>query len=161
MNATVDPDLLKLVQQHVNTLKTDVEQLTFEVQEDKKRVTQALKDILTSLEELEARVASVQHEQEVMKQKQSLLSKTVDALQSDVDTRVVSVQHEQEVMKQEQSSLSIKVDAMQTDLETLKLLQQEDVQRRVTHMEKQRSSQSCPEENQDRGIDILLTSFSG
>jgi len=40
---------------------------------------------------------------------------------------------------------------MQTDLETLKLLQQEDVQRRVTHMEKQRSSQSCPEENQDRG----------
>ena len=31
----MDPDLLKLVQHHVNSLKTDVEQLTFEVQEDK------------------------------------------------------------------------------------------------------------------------------
>ena len=141
MNATVDPDLLKLVQQHVCTLKTDVELLTFEVQGDRERVSQALKNITTRLKELEARVASVQYEQEVMKQKQS-----------DVDTRVVNVEREQEIMKEERSSLSIKVDAMQTDME--------DVQQRVTHIEKQRSCQSCPEENQDRGIDILLTRSS-
>ena len=136
MNAAVDSDLLKLVQQHVNTLKSDVNQLTFEVQEDKERVSKALKDISTSLEELEARVANVQHEQEVLKQKQS-----------DVDTRVVNVQRDQEVM--------IRVDAMQTAADL------EDVQQRDTHMEKQRSSQSCPEENQDRGMDNLVTRSSG
>ena len=42
MNTTVDRDLLKLVQQHVNALETDVEQLTFEVQEERKRVSQVL-----------------------------------------------------------------------------------------------------------------------
>ncbi|KAJ7375992.1 hypothetical protein OS493_037544 [Desmophyllum pertusum] len=59
MNPTVDPDLLTLVQQHVNTLRTDVDQLTFEVQEDRERVSRALNDISTSLDELEARIASV------------------------------------------------------------------------------------------------------
>jgi len=125
MNATVDPDLLKLVQQHVNTLKTDVEVLAFEVQEDKEQVSQALKDISTSLEQLEARVVSVEHGQEVMKQEQSSLSKRVDALQSSVDTRVVNVQREQEVMKEEQSSLSDKI---------------KDVQQRVAGVEDKLSS---------------------
>ena len=52
MNATMDPDLLKLVQQHVHDLKTDVETLTFEVQEDRERVSLALKEISSSLAEL-------------------------------------------------------------------------------------------------------------
>ena len=151
MNATVDPDLLKLVQQHVNTLKTDVEVLTFEVQEDKERVSHALKDISTSLEELEARVVSVQreqevmkrkqsdadarvssveHEQEVVKQVQSSLSKRVDSLQSSVDTRVANVEHEQEVMKEEQSSLSDKM---------------KDVQQRVAGVEDKLSSPTLQE----------------
>lgn len=115
MNATVDPDLLKLVQQHVNTVETDVEQLTFEVQEDKERVSQALKDMSTSLAELEARIVSVEREQEVMKQKQGSLSKTVDFLQSDV------------VMKQEQTLLSNKLDSLCSDVE--------DVQQRVELVE--------------------------
>ena len=120
MNATVDPDLLKLVQQHVNTLKTDVEELTFEVQEDKERVSQALKDMSTSLAELDARIESVEREQEVMKQKQGSLSKIVDFLQSDV------------VMKQEQSLLSNKLDSLCSDLE--------DVQQRVELVEDKLSS---------------------
>ena len=85
MNATVDPELLKLVQQHVNTLKTDVEQLTFEVQEDRERVLQALKDISTRLEELEASVASVQREQDILKQEQSSLTEKMDCLHTDVE----------------------------------------------------------------------------
>ncbi len=82
MNATMDPDLLKLVQQHVNTLKTDVEQLTIEVEGDSQRVSQALKDISTNLEELGERVTSVQREQEVIKQE---LSKRMDCLYTDVE----------------------------------------------------------------------------
>ncbi|KAJ7376004.1 hypothetical protein OS493_037556 [Desmophyllum pertusum] len=96
MNPTVDPDLLKLVQQHVNTLRTDVDQLTFEVQEDRERVSRALNDISTSLDELDARISSVQCE---------------------LEARMANVQCEQEVIKQEQSSLSNKVDALQTDVE--------------------------------------------
>jgi len=114
MNATVDADLLKLVQQHVNALNTDVGKLTFEVQEDKKRVSQALKYISTSLEELRARVASVQHEQEVMKQEQSSLSDKMDSLETDMDST-----HEQ--------------------LKSLKC-QQEDVQQRVAHVEEKLNS---------------------
>ena len=61
---------------------------------------------------------SVQREQEVMKQKHSSLSKTVDALQKDVATRVVSVQHEQEVMKQKQSSVLGKMDSLRNDMDS-------------------------------------------
>ena len=96
MNATMDPDLLKLVQQHVNTLKTDVEHLTFEVQEDRERVLQALKDISTRLEELEERVASVHREQEIMKREQSSLTKKVDSLQIDTQMQLESLQSQQE-----------------------------------------------------------------
>lgn len=82
MKATMDPDLLKLVQQHVNTLKAEVEQLTFEVEGDRDRVLQALKDITTRLEELEDRVTSVQREQDIIKQE---LSKRMDCLHTDVE----------------------------------------------------------------------------
>ena len=85
MNASMDPDLLKLVQQNVNTLKTEVDQLTFEVQEDKERVSQALKDISTRLDELEARFLNMRREQEVLKQEQSSLSEKVDFLHADVE----------------------------------------------------------------------------
>ena len=85
MNATMDPNLLKLVQQHVNALKTDVDQLTFEVQEDRKRISQALTEMSTSLEQLEATVVIVQRKQEVMKEEKTLLSSKVDALRVNVE----------------------------------------------------------------------------
>ena len=81
----MDPNLLKLVQQHVNALKTDVDQLTFEVQEDRKRISQALTEMSTSLEQLEASVVIVQHKQEVMKEEKTLLSSKVDALRVNVE----------------------------------------------------------------------------
>ena len=62
MNATMDPDLLKLVQQHLNTLKTEVKQLTIELQEDREQVSQPLKDISTRVGELETRVMNMQLE---------------------------------------------------------------------------------------------------
>ncbi|KAJ7375996.1 hypothetical protein OS493_037548 [Desmophyllum pertusum] len=167
MNPTVDPDLLKLVQQHVNTLRTDVDQLTFEVQEDRERVSRALNVISTSLGELEARIASVQCE----------LEARMASMQCEQEARMANVQCEQEVIKQEQSYLSNKVDTLQTDVETrqedvnlliksqqedvnlliksqqedVKLLksQQEDVQQRVAHVEDQLSSAFLQENRED------------
>ena len=107
MNATVDPDLLRLVQHHVIALSNDVEALAFEVKEDRHRVLKALREIFTKLEKLEK--------------------------------RVTSVECEQEVIKENQSSLSNKVDALHTSLKGIES-QQEDVQRRVAHVEDQLSS---------------------
>ena len=86
MNATMDRDLLNLVQQHVNTLKSNVDQMTFEEQEDRERVSQALKDISTRLEELEARVASLGREQKFIKLEQSSLSKKMVTLEEKVNS---------------------------------------------------------------------------
>ena len=132
MNATMDPDLLKFVQQLVSTLETDVVQLTFEVEEDKERVSQALKDISTKLEELEARFVTLEHEQKVMKQ-----------AQSEMDSGLVPLEREQKLMKQEQSFLTKKMDILQINTQVqLKSLQseQENVQQRVTHVEEQLNS---------------------
>ena len=78
MNATVDPDLVKLVHQHVNSLAKDVEALAFEVEEDREKVLKALKGISTKLDELENRIACVECEQEVTTNK-------VDTLQADLE----------------------------------------------------------------------------
>ena len=64
MNATLDPDLFKLVQQHVRDLMTDVEKLTFEVQEDRERFSLALAEVLSNLEEMETRLDRMQLAQE-------------------------------------------------------------------------------------------------
>ena len=102
MNATVDPDLLRLVQHHVIALSNDAEALAFEVKEDRHRVLKALREIFTKLEKLEKRVTSVECEQEVIKENQSSLSNKVDALhtslkgiesqQGDVQRRVAHVE---------------------------------------------------------------------
>ncbi len=106
MNTTMDPDLLKLVQQHVNTLKTEVEQLRFEVQEDRDRVLRAVMDISTRLEELEERVVSVQLEQEVMKQEQSSQTKKMDCFQTDMDTTHVQLKDVQQRVAHVEEQLS-------------------------------------------------------
>ena len=86
MNATVDPDLLKLVHCHVNSLTKDVEMLAFEVEEDRDKVLKALTEFSTKLEELEKRLASVECEQEIMKQEQSSVLNKVDTLHANLET---------------------------------------------------------------------------
>lgn len=82
MNATMDPDLLKLVQQHVHDLMTDVEKLSFEVQEDRERVTLALEEILSNLQELKTRLDRMQLEQETIKQKIGCMEQRVSVLEN-------------------------------------------------------------------------------
>ena len=86
MNATMDPDLLKLVQQHVHDLMTDVEKLTFEVQEDRERFSLAL---ASNLEEMETRLDRMQVEQEAIKRD---LSQKIEC----VETRVSQLENQGE-----------------------------------------------------------------
>ena len=114
MNATIDPDLVKTVQQDVNALKNDIDKMAFEEEVNRENVKKALHDYQLVLEELRERVATVEHEQEVIRQ-------------------------EQEVIRQDQSSLCGKVNTAQDQITELKS-EQEDVQRRVTYLEDQQKS---------------------
>ena len=114
MNATIDPDLVKTVQQDVNALKNDIDKMAFEEEMNRENVKKALQDTQLVLEELTERVAIVEHKQEVIRQ-------------------------EQEVIKQDQSSLCGKINTAQDQISELKS-EQEDVQRRVTYLEDQQKS---------------------
>ena len=53
MSATIDPELLKLVRQHVSLLSTDVEKMKFEHQKEMNNVRLMCKNIERNLQELE------------------------------------------------------------------------------------------------------------
>ena len=56
MNTTADPELVKLVQEHVNLLKKDVNKISFErekEEENRKKIESALVNICNRLNELE------------------------------------------------------------------------------------------------------------
>ena len=114
MNATIDPDLLKTVQQDVNALKNDIDKMVFEEEVNRENVKKALHDFQLVLEELRENVAIVKREQEVIKQ-------------------------EHEVIKQDQRSLCEKVNNTEEQISELKS-EQVDVQRRVSSLEDQQKS---------------------
>ena len=60
MNPTVDPDLVKAVQQHAFALKNDVGTLAFEKEELRQQCQAVVLNIITALEELGKRVSSLE-----------------------------------------------------------------------------------------------------
>ena len=65
MNATVDPDLMKLVLEHVNLLKKDVNKIAFQGEEEKKnrkKIESTLVNVFNRLDELESSHAKLQSE---------------------------------------------------------------------------------------------------
>jgi len=167
VNITVDPDVVKTVQQDVNALKSDIDKMAFEGEMNRESVKKALHDCQEVLEELRERVAIVQHEQQVIKQGQTSLcakmNTTQDQMtelkfaQEDVQQRVAylgddlskhvatavreqdMVKKEQEGIKQNQSSLCDKVNTTQAQISELKS-EHEGVERRVTSLEDQQKS---------------------
>ena len=167
MNATIDPDLVKTVQQDVNALKNDVDKMAFEEEVNRENVKKALHDCQLVLEELRERIAIVEHEQEVIKQDQRSLCEKVNhteeqiselkSEQEDVQQRVAYlgehlgkqvaiavreqdiIKQEQQDIRQDQSSLCGKVNTAHGQICELKS-EQEDVQRRVTSLEDQQKS---------------------
>ena len=63
MNASLDPALLQMVQQHVNKLIADVHKMVFEVDCDRETVTNALQDVAADVKELEKRISAVETKQ--------------------------------------------------------------------------------------------------
>ena len=74
MTATIDPDLVKAVQQDLIALKNDVNNLTSKVDDDEQKLQRALQDAVIALEELARRVSQIEEDQQVMKQSQYSLT---------------------------------------------------------------------------------------
>lgn len=97
MNTPVDPALLKLVQHHVSALKTDVDKMSFEMEDDRKEVKKALQDVNAHLDELEKRVSMVEQGVKHLEIQQSSMKENVDDLQQrvvQVEERMSSVTHQ-------------------------------------------------------------------
>ena len=82
MNATIDPDLVKTVQQDVNALKNDIDKMAFEEEVNREYVKKALHDSQLLLEELRERVDKLEHQQEVVKQEQEDVQQRVTYLEN-------------------------------------------------------------------------------
>lgn len=98
MNATIDPDLQKTVQQYLYELKNDIDQMTFEEEVSREKIKKAIHDSQLVLEELREKVARVEHEQEVIKQNQSTTQDQMSELKSeheDVQRRITSLEDQQ------------------------------------------------------------------
>ena len=135
MNATIDSDLVKTVQQHVNVLKNDIDKMAFEEEVNRENVKKALHESQLALEELRKRLAIVEHEQEVIRQEQEIIKQEQEIIKQEQEV----IKQEQEVIKQDQSSLCGKVDTAQDQISELKS-EQEDMQQRVTCLEDQQKS---------------------
>ena len=95
MNTTIDPDLVKAVQQDLIALKNDVDKLTFEKEEERVKLKTTLHDAVGDRKELEKRVSKVEQEQE------SLNAKVQDQI-NELKTEQVNVQRRVENLEGKQ-----------------------------------------------------------
>ena len=148
MNATIDPNLVKMVQHDVNALQNDVDKLKFEEEVNRDNLKKALQDAVIDLEELQKRVTVVGQEQEIIKREQEVIKVDQSSLcenvkctqgqiselkseQEDVlqrvqdlgeylDTRVSIVEQEQDVVKQEQQVMKEEQKVIKQEQEVVK-----------------------------------------
>ena len=88
MNATVDPDLVKAVQQHAIALKNDVDTLAFEKEELRQQCQSAILNIITAVEELGKRVSSLELEQSEQRSRQEDVERRVTYLEGQSSTQI-------------------------------------------------------------------------
>ena len=104
MTATIDPNLVKAVQQDLIALKNSVDNLTSKVDDNEQKLQRALQDAVTAFEELARRVSQIEEDQQVMKQSQYSLTAefkcTQDELsqlqkeKEDMERRVTNLEHQ-------------------------------------------------------------------
>ena len=131
MSATVDPELLELVQGHVNQLSTDLDKMKFENQEEMNNLWLVVKNIHEKLQvEHKKRFEKLQRAQDVLQtnqddlhQEQSSIAVKVNNLATEQD----NLHHEIHALHQGQSSTAVKVDQIN--------IRQEAVQQRVAALE--------------------------
>ena len=137
MNATVDPDLVKAVQQDFVALKNDFDKLAFEKEEERQQLQTALLCI-TAVEKLDRRVSKIEEDQQLMEDDQRSLTAQVFQLGETLDTRLSLVEQEQVIIKENQNILCERFDTTQDQISKLQS-DQEDMERHITYLEDQNS----------------------
>ncbi|XP_028407378.1 uncharacterized protein LOC114530010 isoform X2 [Dendronephthya gigantea] len=120
MNASIDSELVKLMQEHVTKLSSHVNKMAFESQEELCNLKEILENTDENLQNCEKRVKNMELTQDTM---QDELSSTID--------QVEQLKTNQEVLQEEQSSISARVDLHQAGHEA--------IQQRVTKIEGQQN----------------------
>ncbi|XP_028414766.1 uncharacterized protein LOC114537856 [Dendronephthya gigantea] len=108
MNASIDSELVKVMQEHVTKLSSDVNKMAFESQEELCNLKETLENIHENLQNCEKRVKQMELTLDTM---QDELSSTIDEVQQ--------LKTKQEVLQEEQSSISVRVDLHQTGYEAI------------------------------------------
>ena len=137
MNATVDPDLVKAVQQDFVALKNDFDKLAFEKEEERQQLQTALLCI-TAVEKLDRRVSKIEEDQQLMEDDQRSLTAQVFQLGETLDTRLSLVEQEQVIIKENQNILCERFDTTQDQISKLQS-DQEDMERHITYLGDQNS----------------------
>ncbi|XP_028401109.1 uncharacterized protein LOC114524180 [Dendronephthya gigantea] len=105
MNAPIDSELVKVMQEHVTKLSSDVNKMAFESQEELCNLKEILENTHENLQNCEKRVKNMELNQDTM---QHELSSTID--------KVEQLKTNQEFLQKEQSSISARVDLHQADM---------------------------------------------
>ena len=78
MNSPIDPVLLQLVQQGLQSLQNDVRNMSVEFEEEKRKVQHELKNVATALEVVEQRVQLLETGQRTLEHRIGLLEDRMD-----------------------------------------------------------------------------------
>ena len=147
MNATVDPDLVKTVEQHLISLKNDVDKQAFEKEEERQQLQTALLFIITAVEEVKSRVSKVEEDQRSLTAAVKITQTQIGELESQqedvnaqvfrlgetLDTRVSVVEQEQLTIKENQNALCERFDSTQDQISKLQS-DQEDMERHIAYL---------------------------
>ena len=112
MNATIDPDLVKAVQQDLIALKNGVDKFASKVNDDEQKLQRALQDAVTAFEELARRVSQIEEDQQVMKQSQYSLTAEFKSAQD----KLSQLQTEKEEMERRVTNLEYQKSSSDTKI---------------------------------------------
>ena len=137
VNATVDSELVKVMQEHVTKLSSDVNKMAFESQGEMQNLKEMLENTREYLQNCKKRFENIEHAQNIMQQELSSTAANVDILKTEQEIlqeelsttsdKVEQLKTNQEALQQRQSSSSARIDILQA--------RHEAVQKRVTKLE--------------------------
>jgi len=87
MNSPIDPVLLQLAQQGLQSLQEDVKNMSVEFEEEKTKVQHELKHVATALKEVEQRLHMLETGQQTLGHRTGLLEDKMDNFEGDINLK--------------------------------------------------------------------------
>ena len=104
MNATIDSELVKVVQKHVNKLSSEVEKIAFESQEEMNNLKVMLHNVKIELQECEKRFVRIENNMSITADKIAQLTTNQEVLQQEVEHLQTSQTSVQQSVTEDQTS---------------------------------------------------------